>query len=225
MSFFFATWVRLANQYPVTFNSFTGGALCASSDAVAQYLETSKNESASPHHDHDSLSFRIRRVASAGLIGAAFGGWVYPAAYARLDRMWKGTHFSAVLQKSVVEILTVGIFVNSVSMTSRGLLVGRDYHDVARHVVAEMPIVTVNDAKVWLPYNMVAFSVIPVAIRPTTTLMMEAGWQTYISLMSNNYEKEEAVSTVQTTTTTTREHREPLVGGLVGDTVMATTPR
>jgi Mpv17 / PMP22 family len=120
--------------------------------------------------------------------------------------MWKGTHFSAVVQKSVVEIATVGIFVNSVSMTSRGLLVGRNPKDVAGHVAEEMPTVTINDAKVWLPYNMIAFSIIPVAIRPTTTLMMEAGWQTYISLMSNNYEHEESQAKEQNIDT--------LLGGL-----------
>ena len=162
------------------FNSLTGCGLCASSDAVAQYLE---------EHDKVSTSFRIRRILSAGCMGAFFGGWVYPQAYARLDRIWKGTNVSAVLQKSVVEIATVGIFVNSVSMTARGLLVGRDMKDVAEHVVTEMPVVTLNDARVWLPYNIIAFTFIPATIRPTTTLCMEAVWQTYISLMANNYYK------------------------------------
>ena len=137
--------------------------------------------------------------------------------------MWKGTHFSAVLQKSVVEIATVGIFVNSVSMTSRGLLVGRDPKEVAGHVVEEMPIVTFNDARVWLPYNMIAFSVIPVAIRPTTTLLMEAGWQTYISLMSNNYHHDEEKNTTQD------KDNKSLLEGLnttaEGNVMIATAPR
>jgi hypothetical protein len=58
---------------------------------------------------------------------------------------------------------------------------------VVRHVVQEMPIVTQNDVRVWFPYNLVAFSLIPVAIRPATTSFMEAGWQTYISLCSHSY--------------------------------------
>ena len=56
------------------------------------------------------------------------------------------------------------------------------------HVWNEMFEVTVNDARVWLPYNLVAFSVIPSYLRPITTAMMESGWQTYISLKSNDYE-------------------------------------
>jgi Mpv17 / PMP22 family len=231
MSTFFATWFRLSKQYPVTFNSLTGGSLCACSDILAQYLESNnKKLIANNHNDDMSLNFRIRRVASAGLIGVFFGGWVYPAAYARLDAMWKGTHLSAVVQKSIVEIMTVGIFVNSVSMTSRGLLMGRDNRQVVMHVATEMPTVTFNDARVWFPYNIVAFSLIPVTIRPTTTLMMEAGWQTYISIMSNNYDEQEVTpaTTVKGTTKTPVEHTESRVipvGFQAGGVVIATSPR
>jgi Mpv17 / PMP22 family len=229
MATFFATWFRLSKQYPVTFNSLTGGALCASSDVLAQYLETKNLNSSHANSTctDTGIAFRIRRVASAGLIGAFFGGWVYPAAYARLDAMWKGTHFSAVVQKSVVEILTVGIFVNSVSMSSRGLLVGRDNQEVALHVAKEMPTVTFNDARVWFPYNIVAFSLIPVTIRPTTTLMLEAGWQTYISIMSNNYDEAATVKGTSTAKTPV-EHKEPLVlpvGLQTGGVVIAASPR
>lgn len=185
MRAFFAAWLRAIQKNPVAFNSLTGCGLCVSSDLVAQYLEGNQNQN---NNTEMTTAFRIRRALSAGAIGAFFGGFVYPAAYARIDAMWKGTHVSAVLQKSVFEIATVGIFVNSVSMTSRGLLVGRTTEDVQTHLREEMPAVTLNDAKVWLPYNFLAFMWIPAPIRPTATLFMEAGWQTYISLMSNNYD-------------------------------------
>jgi hypothetical protein len=102
-----------------------------------------------------------------------FGGLVYPTAYATLDLIWVGTKFSTVLKKSLVEIATVGIFVNSISMTSRGLLRGdKDHKEVVQHVANELPTVTRNDCLVWLPYIMLAFSVV---LRPTmTTSVMEA---------------------------------------------------
>ena len=93
----------------------------------------------------------------------------------------------SVVQKSVVDIATVAVFVNSVSMSARGLLAGRSRGDVAAHVSREMPGVTLNDARVWLPYNLVAFAFIPQFIRPSTTALMEASWQTYISLRSHAY--------------------------------------
>ena len=195
MNGFFASWLRAIQKNPAAFNSLTGCGLCLSSDLVAQYLENDSNyrrsestTNSTSSIDTTTITFRIRRAVSAGAIGAFFGGLVYPAAYARIDAMWKGTHVAAVVQKSVFEIATVGIFVNSVSMTSRGLLVGRTAGDVKTHLIEEMPTVTFNDAKVWLPYNFLAFMWIPAPIRPTTTLLMEAGWQTYISLMSNNYD-------------------------------------
>jgi len=187
-----AAWSAFVKSRPVVVNSLTGGSLCAASDGLAQFVEEQRLMASHENGDGERTATaysRTRRVLSAGLIGAFFGGWVYPKAYARLDAFWRGTHFSAVLQKSVVEIATVGIFVNTVSMSCRGFLVGREPDQVIEHVGRDMPTVTLNDARVWLPYNMLAFSVIPAILRPTTTLMMEAAWQTYISLVSNDYDQ------------------------------------
>ena len=98
---------------------------------------------------------------------------------------------SSVLQKSLVEIATVGLFVNSVSIGTRGLLAGRARDDVGRHVLREMPRVTLNDARVWLPYNLVAFSLVPAAYRPSSTALMEACWQAYISLRAHDYHSDQ----------------------------------
>jgi hypothetical protein len=146
--------------------------------------DRSNSDSDLTHKDFD-----YQRCISAGLIGVLVSGFVYPFAYARLDAMLPGVTVRSVLTKSLMEIATVGIFVNSVSMGSRGLLVGHQGTDVASHVAREMPTVTMNDFRVWFPYNLVAFSLIPVYIRPATTSIMEAGWQTYISLCSHSYDK------------------------------------
>ena len=135
----------------------------------------------------DLTTLDSRRLLSAGAIGVFFGGFVYPIAYAKLDALWKGVTIITTLKKSLLEIATVGIFVNSISISTRGLLVGKDTDKVVEHTMQEMPGVTINDARVWLPYNIVAFSVIPIYIRPATTSLMEACWQTYISLCSHNY--------------------------------------
>ena len=52
--------------------------------------------------------------------------------------------------------------------------------------------VTLNDARVWLPYNIIAFTFVPAYLRPTSTEFMEASWQTYISLRSHNYQRPSA---------------------------------
>lgn len=136
---------------------------------------------------HDALDWR--RLIAAGCIGVFFGGCVYPFAYAKLDAVWTGTALATVIKKSIVEIATVGIFVNSCSMTSRGLLRGdKDVSTVAQHVVQEIPTVTRDDFFVWFPYNMLAFSVIPSFVRPISTLFMEASWQAYISFRSHDFE-------------------------------------
>jgi hypothetical protein len=203
----FAALVSRLKQNPFALNTTMGCVLCAGSDAIAQQIEQKPNDvvllkSSNEQEDADATveaeymsnsdlthdnAFDYQRFISAGLIGALVSGFVYPYAYARLDIMLPGVSVRSVVTKALVEIATVGIFVNSVSMGSRGLLMGHQGNDVASHVAREMPTVTLNDFRVWFPYNLVAFSLIPVHIRPATTSFMEAGWQTYISLCSHGY--------------------------------------
>jgi len=179
----FSSMVAAVRQRPTLFNGVTGGGLFAGSDAVAQEME---QKGLAVTHENDT-SFNTRRFLSTVAIGIFIGGFVYPGAYKRLDRLWPKKDWATVLKKSLIEICTVGIFVNSISMISRGLMVGRETNHVAQHTMEELPDVTKNDFCVWLPYNLVAFSVIPFYIRPTTTALMEASWQTYISLRSHDY--------------------------------------
>ena len=204
-------------QRPLLFNGITGGVLCAGSDALAQQYEHSsanrqRDDDVVVAVVHDDVTDQIeqlsqsqhqeqqqqrqqrhcaldhKRVMSAGLIGIFFGGIVYPQAYRVLDTIWKGSSLTTLVKKSMFEIATVGIFVNSTSMTSRGVFQNdKHYGLVLQHVMKELPTVTRNDVLVWLPYNMIAFSMIPAIIRPTTTAMMEASWQCYISLRSHDY--------------------------------------
>jgi len=204
--------MNIVRRNPLVFNAAIGGVLCASSDAIAQRLEG--NSSAAPQflkeNDGDLLTtsshepwphlipsvFVIEshsridwwRVASAACIGSFFGGMVYPAAYSRLDAIWVGTRWRVVLTKSIAEIATVGILVNTVSLTTRGFARGdQNISQVIAHVSSQLGTVTQNDFLVWLPYNMMAFSIIPAVLRPTTTAAMEASWQTYISLCAHDY--------------------------------------
>jgi hypothetical protein len=187
--------IATVQERPIIFNTLVGGTLCAGSDAVAQELEQQKpsfDSLSSPSYNgkgvnQDVSSFDGWRFASAGLIGAFFGGFIYPAAYARLDAVFIGTGLVAVVKKSLVEIATVGVTVNGISMAVRGLMTGRGPADVMTHVTNSLPEVTKTDLIVWFPYNLVAFSVIPAVLRPATTSCMEALWQTYISLCSHNY--------------------------------------
>jgi hypothetical protein len=210
---------------PVVLNSATGFVLFASSDAFAQEVERNCLEQtqlfqkwsrrhstaatqtltvpmiASPGKEtegsgQEERQFNWKRLGSAGLLGVFFGGFVYPVAYARLDRMFPGVRFQQVLAKSLTEIFSVGIFVNSVSMSMRGLLLGRSWHDdVLQHVRREMPGVTLNDLRLFLPYNLVAFGLLPPYIRPATTVLMESMWQTYISLRSHDYQSRSRTAT------------------------------
>jgi hypothetical protein len=126
------------------------------------------------------------RGTGAAVLGVVLGGGVYPMAYAQLDRYLPGTSWRTLIVKSALEIVTVGITVNIASLYGRASWQGtHSWSDVRTHVTTEIPHVTLMDAKIWFPYNIVAFGCIPIHIRPITTACVEAGWQTWISLRAH----------------------------------------
>lgn len=206
-----AARILVTRRGQLLWNGATGCLLLAASDAVAQQLEHRTLLSTGLDGRHrleggctDAPSRPVparpfvldrRRATTAGLVGAVLGGAVYPVAYARLEAAFPGRRFRQVLRKSVVEVLTVGVFVNSLSLLFRGLLVGRPPAAAAAHAAGELPRVTAADAAVWLPYNLLAFAWIPLPLRPTAAAGMEAGWQTFLSLRAHDYAPEPSSST------------------------------
>ena len=176
---------QLLLTHPLLVNSLTGSTLCAASDVLAQYIERQHRLG-----DENDKALDTQRCLGAGFLGAFLGGGVYPYAYRILDRAWPGVDVRSVVTKSLTEIVTVGIFVNSLSLAYRGLVHGHDWNAVRQHVRHELPTVTQNDVRVWFPYNLLAFWWIPIHIRPTTTAAMEASWQTYMSWRSHDYAAE-----------------------------------
>jgi len=190
------SWLKSVTSFvqrkPLLFNGTIGGIVLGTSDGIAQQIELCQQ-----NHFEVSLSIDeldAYRLISATLLGVLFGGGIYPYAYAKLDKIWFKKDLLSIFTKSMVEIALVGVCVNTLSMTGRGLLSGRTPKEVVHHVMNELPRITINDFKVWLPYNMIAFSIIPPLIRPSTTAFMEAMWQTYISLRSNDYNNSDKVT-------------------------------
>lgn len=183
---FSSGWMVLVEKRPLIANSLVGGTLCGISDCFAQHIERGNNRLPLRQFQRlGEMQLSVKRLVAACLLGAFFGGVVYPTAYGVLDHIWEDPSAISILQKSVVEIATVGVFVNTVSMTFRGWATDSPGQTLP-HVRKELPSLILSDAKVWLPYNLVAFSIIPPFVRPTTTALMEASWQTYISLRAND---------------------------------------
>ena len=165
-----------------------GGAaavLFVSADAAAQYMEQQR---CVPEKQLKDFQLDQWRCLGATWLGIGLGGAVYPTAYAALDRLLPGRSWRTIVLKSAVEILTVGIAVNTASLLGRASWQGtHTWSVIAGHVQREIPLVTLTDAHVWFPYNLLAFGLIPIHIRPLTTACMEAGWQTYISWRAHDY--------------------------------------
>jgi len=85
----FATMKGLIQRHPTAFNSITGCALCAISDVGAQQMEQRRRG----ERRERSSAIDFRRLFAAGFIGMFVGGWVYPKAYAILDRRFPARAF------------------------------------------------------------------------------------------------------------------------------------
>ena len=186
-------------------NAMVGGILFGGSDMLAQWMEQ-RQPSAAPTNAKPTketasktlaesnfyLAVNQRRFVSAGVLGACLSSVLYPAGYGMIDNIWKGHDLVSLVQKSVIEIFTVGLFANAISMVIRGLTSTKggetsisSLYRVLRHVKDELPEVTLHDFGLWFPYNMAAFGLIPLQARPITTALLDACWQTYMSLRSN----------------------------------------
>ncbi len=161
------------------FNAAAGATLFGIADGIAQGLN---NETGTRQYDY-------RRLCGASVLGTMITGFCYPYGYFMLESLFPGRTFRTICYKSGTEIVTVSLFVNSLSMSVRGWFQGHDAADVRVHVWSELPRVTFWDGILWFPYNVVAFSVIPLSIRPFTTGLLEAGWQTYMSVRSHDYQE------------------------------------
>lgn len=187
----------------------TAALLFVGADVMAQYLETtaekddthtSQQHQLQPPQQTPTVTTTVRnrsasfswydpwRGTGAAVLGVVLGGGVYPAAYAQLDRLLPGNSWRTLLLKSAIEIVTVGISVNTASLLGRASWQGtHTWSDVSAHVTTEIPRVTLMDAQIWFPYNVVAFGWIPIHVRPLTTACVEAGWQTWISLRAHAF--------------------------------------
>ena len=204
-------WQSVRRSLPTRHDFLRNGGAAAvlfvGADGVAQYMEALDSSRQQAVKDSTTIvggattnketmcGFEVDqwRCLGAVLLGFVLGGGVYPTAYAQLDRLFPGRSWRTIVVKSAVEIATVGIAVNTTSLLGRASWQGtHGWKAVGAHVAAEIPRVTVMDARVWFPYNCIAFGLIPIHIRPLTTACMEAGWQTYISLRAHDYREQEA---------------------------------
>ena len=180
----------LGSLSPVFQNASGAAVLFLAADGVAQCMEAraGSGNDARATSSSSSPQWDPWRCTGAGLLGMVLGGGVYPAAYAQLDRLLPGRSWRTLVLKSVVEILTVGVAVNTASLLGRASWQGTHTWEAVRaHVQAEIPYVTLMDAQVWFPYNLLAFGAVPIQIRPLTTAFVEAGWQTWISLRAHDF--------------------------------------
>ena len=163
-----STYARLLRNHPRVVNGCQGAVISTTGDLICQRWE-------------GRTEVDVRRCAGAAAVGGFFSGLVYPAVYGALDKLWPGTSFRAVATKSVAELVPMGIGANALSIGWRAAVGGSSPSEVSARLKRLMPGVLLNEVRVWLPYNLLAFRFIPINIRPTSTAVVMLGWNVYLS--------------------------------------------
>ena len=165
-----ARYNRILHEYPVRANALTGLVLGAVGDILAQRLERQTLA------DQPASSIDREQCLRAASFAAAVNGLFIPWWYRTLDSKLPGTGMRVAAAKSLLDVVVNGGIGNALGIAARGA--------PATEVASAMPRVMAMDCIVWIPYNMVAFSRIPLHVRPTTTAVMTLGWNTYLSYVA-----------------------------------------
>jgi hypothetical protein len=177
-----SAYTDLLKRRPIATNAAQGAFLCAGGDAAAQAIERRPGEGGASTSD---APFESRRCASAAVVGTAFSALIYPNVYRLLDARWPEATLRAVVSKSLAEVATLGTFGNAGSIGSRVLLEGAGCAAARDQVTREMFFVLRNELRIWLPWNVFMFAFVPPFLRPGSTMFVEAGWTTYLSVVAH----------------------------------------
>ena len=158
-----------------------GAILFGAGDVVAQRIEQQSDTGSGVDGD---------RLAKAALIGSVHGGVMYPFVYQFAEALFPGVKVHTVLLKTVVScgLLTTGG--NYFSLFARRLLNPPFLEDEALRARCARCVHSVNavfyevviaDLCVWPLYDALCFTVVPPALRPSTTTVVSVCWHTYVS--------------------------------------------
>lgn len=161
----------------------TGGAIFGLGDVVAQQIERPSG----------GLKIETRRLAVSAVLGTAYGGCFLPLTYQLAEALFPGRTLQNVVLKVCVSCGILSTAGNYFSMFCRRLCSSGDFPSdlservaaVCASVNADYPSVLRHDLSLWPAYDLLCFSVCPVALRATVTAFVSVCWQTYVSVVAN----------------------------------------
>jgi len=167
-----------------------GAMLFGAGDVAAQWIERGT------HDNCHERSLRLRRLASASAIGTLWGGVLLPSVYGLAESLLPGLSPQKVVLKTLISCSLLSTGGNYASLLLRRMaaptckLPGTEsvperllrVCDSLNEIFAD---VLLNDLRVWPAYDLLCFSVVPPAHRPTSTALVSVCWHTYMSLRAS----------------------------------------
>lgn len=162
-----------------------GALLFGAGDVVAQLLENHGGSSARVDGD---------RLAKATAIGTIYGGAMLPVVYQLAESLFPGRSPRNVVLKTAVSCGLLSTGGNYFSLATRKLLSPpfHEHENIADRLVRCLNNVNdifhgvlLDDLRVWPLYDLLCFSLVPPALRPTATSLVSVCWHTYVSTVAH----------------------------------------
>jgi hypothetical protein len=145
----------------------------------------------------DLKTFKVdgSRYVISTILGAFWAGYVNPSIYAFVDNNFPGISLKLVLLKMVITCSILSTWGNYTTMMIRRFLkltwesgtISKAYPifcTCLRTCKDDFMGVLADDLKIFPPYDILCYSVIPPQIRPITNALVCSGWQCYMSIAS-----------------------------------------
>jgi protein Mpv17 len=161
------------NSRPVVANSMTGVGMFSFSDLLAQKYEC----------EGAPIDWtRMRQMGALGLLcnGAGLYGW-----YRVLDRIVPGRTKADIAKKVLAEQILWAPFILPAQLVYVRAVQGGDAKSIVDAVQSSFWSAYLSDWMTWPPANAIAFSVVPIQVRPVFIGCVQICWQGYMSVLGH----------------------------------------
>ena len=171
----------------------SGAAIFGAGDVLAATMHNRLSHAKPPVQSLDTAAtadnekkLDLTRHAHAMTIGYVYGGAVLPWVYNLAESLFPGrTPFRCTI-KVLISCGILSTAGNYGNLLCRRLLTGVELPTALAQVNNEIAQVISHDLRLWPLYDLLCFSVIPPAMRPTATAIMSTAWATYLSVLTTS---------------------------------------
>ena len=193
----FSAYQTLLQRMPLRTNMATATVVMFSADAYAQHIEATRVDDAG---SFDGVRSTVMTSWNALIFTPTFFVW-----FRRLERTWPGTSPRAVVTKVMTNQIAMNAPITALALAYavsleaglRAMLGQQRWQtehvraEVGRRWSESLGVALLASACLWVPVNLLNFSLVPPHLRVVPTILTSCAWNTYLSLKAHEDDRAE----------------------------------